>query len=402
MGAVVAQDQAGEVIEASAPIPAEVPFVATPDGKRLLCLWPLLLQRQSPLTGRRSLDLFEEATQGFLTEIRAVAVDVGEPWLAVLHDRPAKSHAWLSEQLRKQAAVVNLTGQEDLPARLRLKGAGELAGHRLGPNDLGQVLATTGLATIYQAEHRQHGRIAVKVYEFAPTPAEAARFLSEFDTLRRAGSHAGIIRCFDSGVDVVRGREYPWYSMELADAGTLRQRIDQRNVLAKGKLPWDDSASQIIHEFRTVTAAVAHLHGLEMIHRDIKPDNILLNSRGELKLADFGLVKDLAPCEESDSIGPLTSVGAVLGKRGYLAPEQAASKSISKAADVYALGMLLAELALGVLPDADLKVAQGSTLQKSQMLNRLPGPMRKFILRCTDLDPAQRPADAQLLLAEIP
>jgi serine/threonine protein kinase len=402
MGARVADARQAEVIETPAALPLDTPFVVAADGRRALALSPFLLERVSPLTGRPTLYCFEEVGKNFMTEVRAAALDAVEDWSLVLHDRSMSNHGWLLDRLRATPPVVEVPLEGGLASRLQPLATGELVGHRLGPNHLRAILASGGLGTIYAAEHRELGPVAVKVIEFSPTPEEATRFLREFKKLQLACQHPGIIRCHEGGVSVVRGQEYPWYAMELAGGGSLRQRLEDRRVALQGRPPWDDPAmrAQVRAEFQAIAAAAAHLHRLNLIHRDIKPRNVLITAGGELRLADFGLVKDLVPSDASLGFGRQTSIGAVLGTRRYLAPEQAGGKEIGKHVDVYALGVLLAELATGVQPEPDMQVTQGSTLHQCAALQKLPRDLRKFIARCTDADPGKRFADGDEALAE--
>jgi hypothetical protein len=404
MGARVQETAEAGVVEAAVRVEEDFPFVVAPDGARLLYLWPLLVQRVSPLTGRPTLYLFEgvpDKRRPFLTEVRGAAIDVREEWFQVLRDGPATGHAWLLERLRALPSPLALPADLKLAERLLPQVGGKLVGQKLGPNHLQAVIATGGMGTVYAAEVAGEP-VAVKVIESPPAPGQVARFLREFDKLKRAGQHPGIIRCYDCGVSLIGGREYPWYSMELALGGSLRSRLEERRALAQGRLPWEDEETRgrVAEEFAAIADAVAHLHRLEIVHRDVRPDNVLIAAGGELRLSDFGLVKDLAPSEASLREGAMTSVGAVLGAWGYLAPEQAAGQDAGKPADVYALGVLLAEMSTGVRPTPSSFPAEGSPLTGWPALRKLPADLRKLIFRATDVDPGRRPADAAALRQE--
>jgi serine/threonine protein kinase len=275
-----------------------------------------------------------------------------------------------------------------------LPSRGKLVGQQVGPYRLRQVVAAGGFGTIYLGETAQGERVAVKVLESDDAVRQFGRFTREFAKLESA-NHPGIIACYQRGRQLIDGQVYPWYSMEFAVGGDLSMRIDDR-----GPSPWQDSVRQaeIADEFRQVAVAVAHLHHLGIVHRDIKPSNVLIVADGGLRLSDFGLVKNLNP--STHTLRDATSTGAVLGTPDYMAPEQKKGLEVDATTDVYALGVLLAELATGHRPRANTEAGQGSTLNNEEVLRDLPERLRRLILRCTDVLPSNRPADARHLLEQ--
>ena len=200
----------------------------------------------------------------------------------------------------------------------------------------------------------------------------------------------------------------PWNSHP---AEYFRGRLDKRKGEIKGRMPWDDRQirTDVCKEFVEIGEAVAHLHHLEIVHRDIKPGNVLIAEDGSLRLADFGLVKNLRPTEQTLAHEPQTSTGEGAGTPGYMPPEQARGRDVGKSADVYSLGILLGELVLGERPVAEFpsfetarQVSAGrcSTLKKYAGLRHLPRILKSFIEHCTDVAPDQRPADASAMLEE--
>lgn len=410
MGAHIANTVEAAAVEIPTPLQEHVAFVVSRDGTRLLYLWPLLFERVAAHTQRHSLYVFEEIPDrhgAFLTRVRCAAIDFRDSWTDVLRAEPAGSHAWLADRLRALPSVAEVPSQRRLHEQLASPSGGKLVGQVLGPNRLLAVVATGGFSTVYAAEHTStQQRVAVKVLESPEAQRHLARFRQEFEKLQQAGQHPHIIRCLDWGNPILANREYPWFSMEFALGGDLSGRIEDRRADHPGVVPWQDAQlrTEIVREFRAIVSAVSHLHSLGIVHRDIKPGNVLIMDDSELRLTDFGLVKDLSPgvvesrLEAAPVPSPHTSTGAVLGTRHYMAPEQERGQAVEKPADTYALGILLAELATGIRPHADTSVLSGSTLRRCPAVSQLSAPLRDFIGRCTDVEAAQRPANAALLL----
>jgi serine/threonine protein kinase len=418
------------------------PFVAAAGGG-LLYLWPLLAFLQGDHGPQRSLFAFEAVAdehRPFLTAVRYAALYWRDPLTRVLHPEPATSHGWLLDRLRALPGGAGAGAKVNLARGLRRPHGPKLLGKTLGPYYLRGLIATGGFGTIYDACGEQ-GQAAVKVLESRDQglsdedlEQQFRRFRQEFDKLEAVwqkiegwpgagagagGDRPGIIRCYTWGETPVEGELYYWYSMEFAAGGDLSRRIEERRRQAGShRVPWRLGAlrGQIVHEFEEVLAAVAFLHGLDIIHRDIKPSNVLImGTDGTLRLSDFGLVKNLKPSLQTRVHGPGTMRGAVQGTWHYMAPEQKkAEPTLDKRADVYSLGVLLAELATGRLPPLarlrppapakappDPEAEGGTTLEQSaKTLAQLPKALRKFIFRCTDRDPARRPEDARAVKQE--
>jgi hypothetical protein len=405
MGARIPETENAPCEDVPVRLVEEVPFVVAPGNSRLVYLWPLLLERQARLTGRRTLYMFDEIpddNRPYLTKISSTAIDVKETWRQELAKEPATSHAWLLEHLREKMPNSPLPAGLALAEKLHPAQRGQLAGRELTPGlQLFAALATGGFGTVYAAEWRdEQGAmrpVAVKVLEVQDVRYELRRFEREFAKLRAAGGHPGIVRCYEWGITRIDNREYPWYSMELA-VGDLSARLDARRGQDKDALPWEDLElrASVIREFRAIVEAVGYLHTLDIVHRDLKPGNVLVLESGQLRLSDFGLVKTLKPSQRSLLSRGRSSTAGIKGTIDYMAPEQFLGRKVGKPADVYALGVMLAELATGERPRKPAAYPkQGSPLIRSPRVKRMPEALCALLLDCTQVDPSRRPPDAQ-------
>jgi tetratricopeptide (TPR) repeat protein/tRNA A-37 threonylcarbamoyl transferase component Bud32 len=199
------------------------------------------------------------------------------------------------------------------------------------------VLGRGGMATVYLAYESGFDRyVALKVLaEPYHRTIEADRFRREarvLTTLR----HPNILRAYDVGSQGV----HDWYSMPFVPGESLRERLDRER-----RLPIDEACQLAID----VLAALTHSHASEIVHRDVKPDNVLLTVQGAL-LADFGIARRV---ELADSAVPtvVTAYGVAVGTPAYMSPEQiAAERSIDGRSDVYSTAVMLYECLSGTLP----------------------------------------------------
>jgi tRNA A-37 threonylcarbamoyl transferase component Bud32 len=197
---------------------------------------------------------------------------------------------------------------------------------------LGERIAAGGMGAVYRAVDETLGRqVAVKALrrELADDPTFLERFRRE--ARAAAGlSHPGVAGIYDYGE--VDGQ--PFIVMELVEGETLAER-----VAAEGRLPWREAFA--IGEQVAAALAAAHAHGL--VHRDVKPANILLGRDGRAKVTDFGIA-------QAAQTATLTRTGMVLGSANYVAPEQAKGGHVGPAADLYSLGCVLFEAVTGETP----------------------------------------------------
>jgi serine/threonine-protein kinase len=180
--------------------------------------------------------------------------------------------------------------------------------------------------------------------------------------------------------------------MELINGGTLRELLRER-----GPMP-PHAVAAVMHPVLG-GLAVAHRSGL--VHRDVKPENVLISDEGEVKIADFGLVRALAEAK-------ITSDSVILGTAAYLSPEQVSSGDASPRSDVYGCGIMIYELLTGAPPfsgDNALAVAyqrmDHDVPPPGTVIRGVPSQFDEFVTRATARDPADRFADAQQMGAEL-
>lgn len=223
-----------------------------------------------------------------------------------------------------------------------------------------ELLGRGGMGVVYKARHRTLRRmVALKTFEPTrnPTERERLRFRAEAEAVARF-DHPNIIRIYE--VDEWEGK--PYLALELADGGTLGQRLQLYTYAPR------DAAVLI----ETLARAVAHAHKHGVIHRDLKPANVLFASDGTPKITDFGLAK-LQDTESSAR--DTTRTGDPLGTPRYMSPEQAAGqRDMGPAADVHALGTLLYECITGRVPF----LAAGVVETLDLIRNADPPPLRRF------------------------
>ncbi|MEO8296158.1 MAG: protein kinase, partial [Gemmatimonadota bacterium] len=265
-------------------------------------------------------------------------------------------------------------------------------------------LGAGGMATVYLAHDIKHDRkVAIKVLR--PELAQvlgADRFIQEIRTIAHL-QHPNILPLFDSGV--IPGQSasghgsatIPYYVMPFIEGESLHARI-----VREGKLP----ADQAMRIFREVADALSYAHRHGIVHRDIKPDNILL-SESHAIVADFGVAKAVSASVTGG--GGLTTVGMVIGTPAYMAPEQAAGDpTLDHRADIYALGALGYEMLTGeeMFPGRTPQavIAAHITEAPAPLARRVPTASPAFaalVMRCLEKDPAKRPQHAAEIIAPL-
>ena len=252
---------------------------------------------------------------------------------------------------------------------------------------VGRQVARGGMATVYQADDTRLQRtVAVKVMHAAF--AEDVEFVRRFHREAHAAaslSHPNVVAMFDQGHDQETGAVY--LTMEYVAGRTLRDLLAERGPLDP------NTALGILDQ---VLDALTAAHRAGLIHRDVKPENILLGARGEIKVADFGLARAITTSTATQ--------GKLIGTVSYLAPEQLIGGRTDARSDVYAAGVVLYEMLTGVKPhrgDTPIQVAYKHVNQDvaapSEDVAGLPAFVDGLVLRSTARDPHVRPADASVL-----
>ena len=243
--------------------------------------------------------------------------------------------------------------------------------------DLGEVLGVGTVGTIYRAVEKSSGcMVAIKKLHpgISQDPLIRARFRREMLILERL-THPHIVSYFGGGED----DGMLFYVMELVDGGTVKGLLQ-----IKGGFAWPI----VIEVARQICSALQYAHNHGVIHRDLKPGNLFLNSNGEVKLGDFGIARDLDG-------GDITSSGMTVGTHAYMAPEQiTGDSSVSGKADLYSLGCCLFEMLVGRTPFQGDNFAQ---LFEQHLRSEAPH-VRDFVASC----PAELDAVVHRLLAKNP
>src|SRR5215475_7424848 len=216
------------------------------------------------------------------------------------------------------------------PAVSRPPQSGDLIADRY---ELEELVGTGGMSTVFRAHDRQlDRRVAINILHehYAADPEYLERFRREARAVARL-SHPNIVTVIDRGDD--GGRQYIVF--EHVEGENLKEL-----VLRTGRLSVQNALALALAVANGL--AFAHDHGL--VHRDVKPQNVLLSREGEVKVTDSGIARSLHVDHG------MTQTGTVLGTSEYLAPEQASGKAVSPATDVYSLGVVLWELLAGDVP----------------------------------------------------
>ncbi|MFI6731766.1 Stk1 family PASTA domain-containing Ser/Thr kinase [Nonomuraea sp. NPDC050451] len=248
-------------------------------------------------------------------------------------------------------------------------------------------IARGGMATVYLAlDVRLDRTVALKVMHpsLAEDPAFVRRFIGEAKSVARL-SHPNVVHVFDQGTD----NDVVYLSMEYVPGKTLRDILRER-----GRLP----AREALEIMIPVLAALGAAHQAGMVHRDVKPENVLMTDDGRVKVVDFGLARAIEATNQ-------TRTGVMIGTIGYMAPEQVTTGAADVRSDVYAAGIMLFELVTGQQPydgATPMSVAyrhvHDTVPAPSSVVPDVPPLIDTLVAQATAREPDQRPADATAML----
>ncbi|MFT5683254.1 MAG: WD40 repeat protein [Myxococcota bacterium] len=264
----------------------------------------------------------------------------------------------------------------------------------------GTVLGQGGMGIVYLAEDpRLKRQVALKEARGHPHGPASIRLRREA-RITAALDHPSIVPVFDTGIDD-DGR--PWYTMRVVRGRTLAVVLEGLDDLP--------ARLRLLRAFLAACEAIAYAHHRGIVHRDIKPDNILLGPFGETQVMDWGLARPVGR-EGSDWDAVLsgtdaTAVGAVLGTPAYMSPEQASGDLVDQRSDVWSLGVCLFELLTGERPfqgttqDILAKILTTPIPEPTAQEAELPPELSTIILRATARRPEDRYPDARQLAADL-
>ena len=266
-----------------------------------------------------------------------------------------------------------------------------------GRYQITQRLARGGMATVYRAvDVRLTRTVAVKVMHVGL--GDDAEFARKFDREARAAaklSHPNVVSVFDQGQDVAGSNRRPYIVMEHVEGKTLRDILNR-----DAPLP----ASRALEIMEPVLAALAVAHDAGLVHRDVKPENVLISGRGQIKVADFGLAKAVSSQTNT------ATQGLLIGTVSYLPPELVMSGKADARSDVYSAGIVLFELLTGRKPhtgDTPIQIAYAHVHRDvpppstGPTAGFIPPYVDALVTRATARDANARQPDAKVLLGQV-
>ncbi|MFF8100989.1 protein kinase [Streptomyces sp. NPDC014986] len=278
---------------------------------------------------------------------------------------------------------------------------GQYAGRALagGRYQLRDLLGQGGMASVHLAYDSVLDRqVAIKTLhtELGREQAFRERFRREAQSVAKL-THTNIVSVFDTGEDDVDGMTMPYIVMEYVEGRPLGSVLDE-DVRQQGAMP-ADKALKITAD---VLAALEISHEMGLVHRDIKPGNVMMTKRGVVKVMDFGIARAM-----QSGVTSMTQTGMVVGTPQYLSPEQALGRGVDARSDLYSVGIMLFQLVTGRLPfdaDSPLAIAYAHVQEEpptASSINRsLPPAVDALITRALKKNPNERFPSAEAMRGE--
>ncbi|TFV57559.1 Stk1 family PASTA domain-containing Ser/Thr kinase [Geodermatophilus sp. DF01-2] len=251
--------------------------------------------------------------------------------------------------------------------------------------EIGGVLGRGGMAEVHRGRDLRLGReVAVKVLrsDLARDPSFQVRFRREAQAAASL-NHPAIVAVYDTGEDRTSTGATPYIVMEYVEGETLRDVLRREGVL---------SPARAMSFAADICAALDFSHRNGIVHRDVKPGNVMITPQGTVKVMDFGIARAV-----SDSAATMTSTAAVIGTAQYLSPEQARGESVDARSDVYSVGCLLYELVTGAPPftgDSPVSVAYQHVREDPRLPSSvnpvIPPDLDAILLKALSKNPANR------------
>jgi serine/threonine protein kinase/Tol biopolymer transport system component len=267
------------------------------------------------------------------------------------------------------------------------------SGTRLGPYEVLAPLGSGGMGDVYEAiDPRLERRVALKVLprEFSRDQERLRRFVQEAKTASSL-NHPSIVTIFDIGEETVDGETVRFIAMELIDGVTLRTKFSERPPLRN-----------LLLYLAKAAEGLARAHAAGVVHRDLKPDNIMVTRDGMVKVLDFGLARqsfaqDGGADDRSTVVRESTREGVVMGTVGYMAPEQVQGKTADARSDIFAFGCILYEAITGrkaFTGKSDIDVLHSVLNSEPASITEVnpsaPVELRRIVKRCLAKDPDER------------
>jgi len=259
-----------------------------------------------------------------------------------------------------------------------------------GRYEITNLLGQGAMGAVYKAKDLELDRwVAIKVIqpELVSSPAILKRFKQEL-ILARQVTHRNVVRIFDIGE--TEGMKF--ITMEYVDGGDLKSLI-----IENGKM----SAEQVVGIIRQICYALEAAHGEGVVHRDLKPQNIMMDQTGRVVVMDFGIA-------HSKELPGMTMTGALMGTPEYMSPEQAKGEKTDLRADIFAVGIIFYEMLIGKVPFKSNTVVETMYKRTTERAvspidldSSIPVQANQIVMKCLETDPANRYQDVKELLKDL-